>query len=114
MPKYSITFQTITEESAAEGDYAETGFVSENVELDEDEDPVEQIVNLMKYDGYTEPSSSFFHTELWYTWPDGQQDYKTGEVRYQSIHLDGFTEAQEKEIYCQIVRKGERAVLEGE
>jgi hypothetical protein len=39
----------------------------------------------------------------WYTQPDGTPDYTDGSVTRVSVHLDGWTEAEERAIHDAIV-----------
>jgi len=39
----------------------------------------------------------------WYTDADGDVDFSTGSITYQSYHLDGFSEQEELAIYSRVV-----------
>lgn len=115
-PRYHVTYDVVTEESAADGDVAESGWVApggyhvtdkpEPVEWDprfDDEDPVEWMVKTLRDAGATNPSASFFHTDLWYE-TEGVQDFRTGDYERQAYHPEGFTVEQQKRIFAAITR----------
>jgi len=109
------TYEIITEESAAEGDVAESGYLDEEgTEYD-----VGEAIYLLEG---CEPSASFFHVGIWYTMY-GEQDSHTGEYENVSYHLSrgerssekephaltsGWTEEEERRIYEGVTRKGVR------
>jgi DNA-binding transcriptional regulator GbsR (MarR family) len=101
------TFQTVTPESAEAGDYAEQGWEDEEGEsmmpdeydIEEGVTAVEKAVQFMKNKGASEPSSSRFHTDVWYSTVYPDRNYKTGEEKYFSFHLKGFTPEEEEEIF---------------
>lgn len=88
-----ITFDIITEESAADGDYAESGWEDEVGE----EYTVDEAAKLLKG---SEASSSDFHVGVWYT-SYGDTDWRTGETKNLSYHLvEGtWTEAEERQVF---------------
>jgi len=105
--RITITFDVVDEESAAQGDFAETGWIDEEgVEITPDEydlddadgDEIAAVVELAKktilQNGCVEPSSSQFHTGVWYT----QVDCPMGEERY-SFHLNDFLPEEEEAVY---------------
>jgi hypothetical protein len=65
---------------------------------------VDKIVALIRrHYGATEPSCCpEWCPGTWYTTPDGSTDYRTGEVTRVSVHLDGWTEAEECAIYAAV------------
>lgn len=98
--RIAVTYQTITEESAAEGDYADHGW-----ETDEDGEQVETIAEAIDYirsRGSVEPSSSMFHPGVWYSTIDADTDYATGEEKFYSFHLKGFKPSEEHVIFNRI------------
>lgn len=129
-----LTYDLVTPESAEQGDTSEHGFMSpgnydhpmdpecvgaafeawkaENVvpcweeETDDDLSPVEHAIRFLRSGGYSEPSSSVFHAGVWYSWADRESDYRSGESRGQSAHLEGFTVAEQREIWIAISGKG--------
>jgi hypothetical protein len=142
---YTLTYDTVTPESAEDGDYTDSGFgdgsslnttsmetidaagphgapawhaaldaaraaATEPIEPDgydlaeHDGDESAAAVALMvgllrRHYGATEPSSCPWSPGTWYTTPDGATDYRTGEVTRVSVHLDGWTDAEERAIY---------------
>lgn len=86
------SFDIVTEESAAEGDAAEHGWLDE----EGTEFTVEEAIEKLEF---CEPSASQFHPGVWYTQKEGDTDYQTGEVTTESYHLVGFTEAEQREIF---------------
>jgi hypothetical protein len=105
-PRIAITYETITEESAAEGDVADRGWIDEEgveMEPDEDETLAEVTVKFLRDAGATEASSSFFHPGIWYT-TYGEMSPRTGEDENRSYHLKDFTEDEERVVYEQLHR----------
>lgn len=111
--KIRTTFQTVTPESAENGDFSEQGWEDqEGVSMVPDEYDVEdgitavnKAVDFLFDKGGTEPSSSQFSPNTWYSTPDADHDYSTGEDTYYSFHLVGFTPEEEKEIFDTIHNK---------
>lgn len=102
-----VTYSRITPESAEDGDFSETGWIDEegsSMEPDkydrrEGLSAVDKAVKFLKYDGATEASSSYFHPGVWYSTGFDVSDYRSGESEERSYHLDGFTAAEQKEIW---------------
>ena len=85
MGQIKITYEIVTPESAAEGDVAERGWADGYCrEYSGSEHTADEVIALL---GNVEPSSSAFHTGVWYTDADGDTDYLTGAERRQSYHL---------------------------
>lgn len=116
------TYQIVTSESAANGDYAETGWEDEvgaaiepdEYDLDEAEgDEVAAVVRLVvKYIGHGVEASDYPNCQpghTWYTDSNPDRDYETGADTTYSYHLDGFTTDEELAIYAaltgRVVRK---------
>lgn len=100
MRKIRITYSITTPESAEHGDFAETGWINdEGIEMNS---PAEAI-KFLKSHHANEPSSSFFHSHLWYN-DGGTTDDETGEDEERSYHLVGFTERAERMIYDAITK----------
>lgn len=70
-------------------------------------DDVDDAVRMLKYDGVTEASSSHFHKGIWYM-TEPQQDPHTGTYPYQSFHLKGFSEDEQREIYRRVLERRRR------
>lgn len=109
------TYQTVSPESAEAGDFEDSGFITggnnktddsdegESMEVDKDFDDedatvVSKTIAFLKDKGATNPSSSHFGGNIWYS-DGGDTDYQTGEEETRSYHLEGYTEAEEKEIF---------------
>jgi hypothetical protein len=60
------------------------------------------LLGIMRDLGATEPSASDAGAGVWYTTPDGSTDYATGEVTRVSVHLDGWSEEEERAIYAAV------------
>ena len=59
---------------------------------------VDLAVEFLRGEYATEQSSSHFHPGIWYhDYPD--QDFRTGESKEKSFHLEDFTPAEEEEIF---------------
>lgn len=99
LPRIRITFETVTPESAEEGDFAETGWVDEEGVVMED-NVVDDAVEFLRSAGCLEPSSSPFQPGAWYTQADADVNYTTGEHYRESFHLVNFTAEQEQAIYA--------------
>ena len=93
--KIKSTYSIITEESAKEGDYADSGWLDK---IGEKFDSAIQATKFLEDKGVIEPSSSCFHKGVWYS-TEGQQDFRTGETEIQSFHIKGATIGQERKIY---------------
>ena len=93
------TYEIITEESAADGEVAERGFRDEHGT----EYTVHEAIEFLRG---KEPSSTHFHSGVWYSDADGDMDYRTGETEMLSYHLETkagkrghFTLAQQRAIF---------------
>ena len=77
------TYYTITPESAAIGDFDETGFIDE----EGTEYTFRELVDLLQF---TEPScfpiDNTPDKHLWFTTIDAETDYATGTDEYRSYH----------------------------
>jgi hypothetical protein len=113
--RIKISYDVVTPESAETGDFAEIGWEDEEgVCVDPDELDLEEhgselyaVVALavsVISDGVEAsdyPTCCPGHT--WYTEIDGETDYSDGSVKRFSYHLDGFSEAEELEIYARLI-----------
>lgn len=98
MGRIRTSYEVITEESAAEGDAAERGWVDEDGEVL----GVNAAIEWLRSKGPLEPSSSGFHKGIWYSGPS-EQDMYTGDYRQEAYHLAGFTEDQQRRVYEGVV-----------
>ncbi len=87
-----ITYEIMTPESAELGDADERGWIDE----DGTEYSVDEVIKLCRY---LYPSSSSFHTGIWYTDVDKHEDFRTGAVESWSYHLENFSPEEEAEVY---------------
>jgi hypothetical protein len=122
MRRIRITYQTVTEESAENGDYADSGWIDEEgVCTDPDDCDVEfadseidaVVACALSVIGSGCEASDYprccpGHT--WYTECDGDTDYSDGSVTTKSFHLDGYTEEEERAIYARITGRVDRAM----
>jgi hypothetical protein len=104
------TYTVVTPESAEVGDYAETGWIDEEgtamepdeYDREEGRTAVDLAVAFLEYAGASEPSSCpTWMPGTWYTSPTIQDraHFEEGREEQHSFHLEGFSEAEEREIY---------------
>lgn len=106
-PLIKITYEIITPESAEQGDVEERGWVDEDgISMKPDKydtqdgiTAVDKAIKLLEEDGASEPSSSSFHSGIWYSNDRYDEDYSTGAIESRSYHLKGFSEAEERAIF---------------
>jgi hypothetical protein len=85
---YNITYKEVTEESASMGDFSDTGFVSEDNEVECEEDElIDTVASLLR--DYTEPSAFIVDDDCWFS-TDPETDYSDGTERVESIHFSGL------------------------
>lgn len=109
-PRIRTTFSRVTPESAEQGDTSSTGWIDdEGEDMTPDEFDVEdgvttvdKAVKFLFDAGAYHASSSHFHVGCWYHTEYTCVDYHTAEEEERSYHLDGFTEAQQREIFNRI------------
>lgn len=89
--KFKMTkcFQSITPESAENGDFSETDFVYENREFGS----LEEMADEIRSEGYIEASS--YPVEnivgVWYTTTEPEINYFTAEEKYYTFHPECLT-----------------------
>jgi len=107
----TTTYQVVTEESAEQGDYADTGWYDEEGEsmipdkydIEEGVTIVDKAVDFLENTRYTtETSSNQFHKGIYYLSSDPDINYTTGEETFYNCHLEGFTEEEEQLIFLKI------------
>jgi hypothetical protein len=76
---FNITFETITPESAEDGDAAESGFHMEEITLRE-------AWEALRWEGYCEASDRNISSARWLTFY-GEQDHTTGDITNYSLHF---------------------------
>lgn len=99
MPKFNVTFEVVTDESAEESDYDESGFISQNVGLRDALDDV-SATRTSGCDGVLciEPSCSDIGQARWITVNNGME-YETGDYESRSLHIpDHVTAASRRRI----------------
>lgn len=79
----SRTFAETTPESIEDGDYSETGFISEHEEVS-----FRELVKLMKQHHHPSKFPNDGGTGVWYSTEFETEDYATGTERQESIHFD--------------------------
>lgn len=117
-PRITITYETITPESAEQGDAEDRGWIDEEGEsmladefdLEEGLTVVDKAVAFLKKNYATEPSSSHFDDGVWYTAYDYDHDYETGATENRSYHLNGFTTEEAEEIFNRMTGKTKKAI----
>ena len=97
--KITSTYQIVTPESAEDGEAAASGwedqegttFATEDHEEEDDpaEATIDAAVDHLLSNGATEPSSIPVSSRSWWSTPDPDIDYQTGEHTYRSFHLEG-------------------------
>lgn len=90
---YGVTYETITPESAEDGDAEDRGW-----EVEYTQAPLFEIVDLAKHTyGTSEPSSSVVNSYTWWTSPDPVNDrnyFEKGESKYYSLHIKDMTDRE--------------------
>ncbi len=111
MRRIKISYETVTPESAAEGDIADNGWENEegvccdpdDCDIEEYESEFSAVVALAvnAIGGGVEASDypGCHPGYTWYTEIDGDIDYADGSEKRLSYHLDGFTADEELAIY---------------
>lgn len=108
--KIKATYAVTDEESSQEGDFKEQGWYDEEGlsmtpdEFDKEEGitAIEKAVDFLVDQGATEPSSTSYHENVWFSTPDPEINYSTGENTYYSFHLEGFSPEEKQEIFNRI------------
>lgn len=107
--RITVSYDIVTEESARDGDVDERGWIDEDgvnmmpdeIDLEDGLSSVDLAVDYLE-DRVLEPSSSSFHSGIWYIGhPD--IDMSTGGETTYYYHLKDFTESEEKEIFKEII-----------
>lgn len=108
-----ITYETITPESAEEGDVADSGWIDEEgvdmepdeIDLDEGLDVIDKTVEFLR-DHNAEPSEmGRGAAPRWWTAYEVDVDYATGEVENHSFHLHGYSDEERAEVYLEVRRR---------
>ncbi len=78
----SRTYSETTPESAEDGDFSETGFITEKEEVS-----FRELVDLMSNHNLASCSGGNFNTYVWFSCGSFTSDYSTGTEREESIHF---------------------------
>lgn len=95
MLQLSMTYETITPESAEDGDTADSGFVFEACDCG-----ARELARYITHDGFTSPSCSH-GVPRWLT-AYGEADYRTGEVENRAIHPG--TDKQSQKVWARVLK----------
>lgn len=105
--KLRVTYEIVTEESAAGSDAAERGY--------RDADGIicygpYSAVQVIADAGALETSTSVFEPRIWYTTSDPDRDFRTGDETSLSFHPVGFPEEELKAIFDSVeaISRGKR------
>lgn len=113
IPSYSVTYESVTPESAEVGDYDDAGFVCVDLPIvadqweaqyaaEQDMDPVVAVcLDICRERGATEWSSSDPTEGDFLSTPDAQIDWDTGEAVTYSVHFSGLTPDQWEQLVKQ-------------
>ena len=115
------SFSAVTSESAANGDHADRGWYDSGFrfapndkpesgfpcepEPDDDESAIDIAVRFLDSEGACHPSSSHFHSGIWYSTDYQILDYGIDEQVEFSFHLSGFTADEERAIFERLTGK---------
>jgi len=111
--RISVSYHTVTPESAELGDYADHGWIDqegEDMDVDPQWDdegitPATKAVKFLNDRGAAVASSSHFHTGIWYSSYPQVVDYAAGEEETRNYHLSGFTPEEERFIFNEVAMK---------
>lgn len=99
-----VYYETVTPESAEEGDVAEAGELSPIIltleDLDDDETFVDAAVRKISYDAGALEADSYGGGAVprWFTEIDADIDYRTGAETRRSFHPQGFSRSEMTEM----------------
>ena len=79
----SETYEIITEESAENGDFEETGFTFQDEPM-----TAREIAEYLYTGGFTEASASQYHDGVWFS-ANGDMDMHSGDYENRSLHFTG-------------------------
>ena len=117
MRRIKITYETVSHDSAADGDCDDRGWIDEegacivpdDYDIDDHGSEFDAVVALAVdaigrgCEPSTSPTCSPGRT--WYTDADACIDYASGDETRQSYHLSGFSEKEERAIYAAITSR---------
>jgi hypothetical protein len=92
---WNVTYETITEESAENGETEDSGFLLENGSFRE----AMQLTYEYRCEQGIEGNNSDIGSCRWFTWYKTNEDYRTGETENRSLHIpDHITGASRRRI----------------
>ena len=97
-PCIRVGFATVTSESAAQGDYAQSGLLRE-VCFTRNKNLVREVVDFLEKEGGNEFSSSDYDPHGWYMTGWYLPSQYADDERQESFALEGFTDAEKRKIY---------------
>lgn len=107
--KMNKTYEVWDEEALEAGDTDDRGFEYEDREFDSLWDMADEI----RDGGATEPSDSSGGAHTWYSTPDAEENYRTGEKTFYSFHPDNLSAEEAKELF-KLVKMDRSAFREAE
>ena len=132
-PRFVVTYNRTTPESAEDGDFSEYGWDGEQgygstddlstpegraaweqaredsavyLDTDDGEDVVEEAVRLLRNEGATTFSCSCYDDEGWYSTDWHVVNYSTSEEEEMGYHPEGFTDEQLRAIHARVTKRG--------
>lgn len=96
--KMNKTYEVWDYDAVDAGETDDKGFEYEDREFDSLWDMADEIRDA----GATEPSDSRGGPNTWYSTPDGEENYRTGERTYYSFHPDNLSAEEAKELFNMI------------
>ncbi len=105
--RISCSYSQTTPESAESSDFSDRGWYDEegaDMNLDsydrsEKITVAQKAAKFLRHEGATEPSDSSGGPGTWYSTGFETIDYRTGTDEEKNYHLNGFTPAEEREIF---------------
>lgn len=106
-PRIVISYSQTTPESAADGDFSESGWIDEegvsmkpdDIDYEEGIGTADLAAKYLQREGATQASASFFHPGVWYSTGWNTVDYGTGTEEERNYHLKDFTEEEERQVW---------------
>lgn len=95
MLQLSMTYETVTPESAENGEASDAGFVFEACDCG-----ARELVRYITHDGFTNPNQS--HGVPGWLSTEPETDYITGETETRSIHPG--RDAQSQKVWARVLR----------
>jgi hypothetical protein len=93
--KVRISYDIVTEESAKNGDISESGWIEEE---GKNIGSVQEVVDFLESEGAVFPSTTIFHTGLWYH-TEAYQDMYSGDWETRYYFLKHASDTEQLEIF---------------